>query len=492
MRVLLVVSEMPPVASGVSRCASRLVHGLTQRGHEVDVLSSADIRRWTFGEVRLSSMAAHWPRLARRLGSYDVVNVHGPVPTMSDVFLALSRTLPPIGRPPLVYTHHSSIDLAGWDSACRAYNRIHRRLARSADRVITTTDSYQAIMTTRGGPPVHVVPWGVDAFHFTAARESPRPLGHPLRVLFVGQMRPYKGTINLVRAVAGEPGIELTMAGSGPMEEQIRRTVEGAGAYNTRMLGHVSDEQLARLYAAHDVIALPSTTRAEAFGMTLLEGMAAGCTPLASDLPGVRDLAGPTGVLVRPGDIADLRDALRTLAADPERTWKLGRASQARAHAMGWDGVAEGYEQVFRHALMDWRAQRASAALSRTWLPPDHSLASIAGVVGASWSSLLLFSRLPRPIVRSGWGHLDVEAIHQHEPRIAAYVAETGRPLLIDEDRAPSEVRTLLVREDIASAISVPVRSARGTVGVLNLSIASGESRRFTTRDLDAIVRLVA
>ena len=53
--VLIVTSEAPPIVSGISTCIERLATGLTQRGHRIRVLSSAQIPRFTVGEWRLSS-----------------------------------------------------------------------------------------------------------------------------------------------------------------------------------------------------------------------------------------------------------------------------------------------------------------------------------------------------------------------------------------------------------------------------------------------------
>jgi glycosyltransferase involved in cell wall biosynthesis len=159
-------------------------------------------------------------------------------------------------------------------------------------------------------------------------------------------MRPYKGVEILLRAVASRPGISATLVGSGPLEDVYRSRAAELGAGNVRFLGRVSDDRLRELYASHDVVALPSTTRAEAFGLVLLEGMAAGCVPLASDLPGVRDVAGPTGVLVRPGDVNDLQRNLQRLAADRTRTWSMGKKSQRAVGGLTWASVAERYEET--------------------------------------------------------------------------------------------------------------------------------------------------
>ncbi len=87
-------------------------------------------------------------------------------------------------------------------------------------------------------------------------------------------------------------------------------------------------------YAAADVFCLPSTERAESFGLVLLEAMRAGLPTVASDIPGsgvgyvVRN--GETGLLVPPGDVAALAAALRRLADDAPLRRCLGDAGARR------------------------------------------------------------------------------------------------------------------------------------------------------------------
>src|SRR6202034_1846133 len=102
--VLIVASEAPPIVSGISTCIERLATGLTQRGHRIRALSSTQISRGCFGPYPVAFFPAFWPRIARELRAFDVVNVHGPVPTMSDALLRLSNLLPPHARPAIVYT----------------------------------------------------------------------------------------------------------------------------------------------------------------------------------------------------------------------------------------------------------------------------------------------------------------------------------------------------------------------------------------------------
>jgi rhamnosyl/mannosyltransferase len=169
----------------------------------------------------------------------------------------------------------------------------------------------------------------------------------PLRVLFVGQMRPYKGVEWLLPAVAARHKIELVLVGGGPrLREYQMLAAHLGGGENVRFVGRLSDDELRAEYDRSDVIVLPSVTRAEAFGLVVLEGMAAGCVPVVSDLPGVRDLVSRTGVVVPPRDVVALREALLGLASDGMRLDRLCRAARRRAEELNWETCVDRYEDV--------------------------------------------------------------------------------------------------------------------------------------------------
>lgn len=205
VRTLLIASERPPHTSGVAEAIRGLSNGLRARGHAVDVLAGVDARYLKVGEFRFNSLVSRWPTVARSISTYDVVNVHGPAPTISDTYLALLRTVPRSRRPRVVYTHYFCLDLPGWKHASRAYDRVHSRLAHLADSIIVTSGSYRSMIEARRGPPVDLIPWGVDLDRFSgSSRQTPYEDSRPLRVLFVGQMRKYKGIADLVHAGSPE------------------------------------------------------------------------------------------------------------------------------------------------------------------------------------------------------------------------------------------------------------------------------------------------
>ena len=82
------------------------------------------------------------------------------------------------------------------------------------------------------------------------------------------------------------------------------------------MAGALSDDEVASRLAGADVLCAPSLY-GESFGMVLLEGMAAGCAVVASDIEGYRIAAGGHATLVPPGDAGALARALDVGAGEP-------------------------------------------------------------------------------------------------------------------------------------------------------------------------------
>ena len=124
--------------------------------------------------------------------------------------------------------------------------------------------------------------------------------------------------------------------------------------------GTLSEDALAELYAACDVLALPSTTAAEAFGLVQVEAMARGkpvvSTRVASGVPWVNQ-DGVTGFTVPPGDPDALRSALGRLQQDPDLRDRMGDAGRRRfrewfTHAAMVDRTAGLYEEVAAEPAM--------------------------------------------------------------------------------------------------------------------------------------------
>ena len=364
MRILLVISEAPPIQSGIARVADKLSRGLNGRGHQVDILSLQDVPRVERGEIRLSSMPFRLSDLRDRFRSYDVIHLHGPVPTFSDVFLLWGLHGLNLHRPKLVYTHHAPIDLHNFlFPAAWLYNRVQERMASLADHVVATTPSYGQTLS-RHVPPhkLSVIPWGVDYEHFAA----PVRKDGPFTVVYLGQIRPYKGLPVLLNAAAGVQDMRVWVIGNGHYAQESRQKAEALGLRGVTFWGALPDEKMVALLKQAHAIVLPSVTRSEAFGIALLEGMAAGCVPVASYLPGVADIVGNEGFTFPAGNTRALAEVLTRLRDDVPLRIHLASVAQAKARLYSWDRTVFNYERVYNRVIT-----AARSVSMRTRLPAD-------------------------------------------------------------------------------------------------------------------------
>lgn len=145
------------------------------------------------------------------------------------------------------------------------------------------------------------------------------------------------------------------IVGEGGLRARYAAAAAGLGlAERVAFAGRVDNDELPSYYAAADVGILPSCTAGEAFGIVLLEAMAAGLPVIASRLPGVRSVVsdGRDGLLAEPGDAADLADKIRRLADRPELRRAMGRQGRAKVEAQyAWPQVVKRLERVYEEVL---------------------------------------------------------------------------------------------------------------------------------------------
>jgi phosphatidylinositol alpha-mannosyltransferase len=181
-------------------------------------------------------------------------------------------------------------------------------------------------------------------------------------VLFIGRHEQRKGLNVLLDAFATlERPAVLWVASEGPATEvQRRRHPESDRVH---WLGRLTDEEIAARLSGADVLCAPSL-HGESFGMVLLEGMAAGCAVVASDIDGYRMAAAGHAALVPPGDKAALARALGVALADVvEGSGQSAPEAHKAAveHARNWsmDTLAERYLDVYARAIASYSARRS-------------------------------------------------------------------------------------------------------------------------------------
>jgi glycosyltransferase involved in cell wall biosynthesis len=200
------------------------------------------------------------------------------------------------------------------------------------DRAVSRLASVQ-IAISRGLADYLADRAGFDADSFeivhygiAAGPEPPSPPDAP-RLLCIGRLIPMKGHEVLLRAFAAAreemPELTLDVAGSGPLEDDLRR-LAGEGV---TFRGHVAP--IGPLIQESAIVVVPSL--GEGFGLVALEAMERGRPVIATSVGGLPELVGEAGFLVPPGEVEPLRAAIVELARDRLRAGELGRAGRARA-----------------------------------------------------------------------------------------------------------------------------------------------------------------
>jgi phosphatidylinositol alpha-mannosyltransferase len=278
-----------------------------------------------------------------RAGRFDVVHVHEPLAPLTAYGLALR---PPA---PMVATYHR----AGISHALAPLRPLAAFVGRRMQIRVAVSEAARQTGLQAGGGEFEVLFNGIDMARFESASPVHDPLGRPV-VVFVGRHEERKGLAILLDAFALLEGpAVLWVIGQGPDTEALRR--RSPPSERVEWLGPLSDAEVAARLAGADVQSAPAL-RGESFGLVVLEGMAAGCVVVASDIEGYREAAGGYAELVAPGDPDALAQALRQSLADA--AGGTGRSSPAalaaaREYARAWsmDTLAERYVELYRRAM---------------------------------------------------------------------------------------------------------------------------------------------
>lgn len=184
----------------------------------------------------------------------------------------------------------------------------------------------------------------------------------------IARLEPIKrvdDALDAVMQVHHDPGpsIRLDVYGTGSRADELAERAAGDPAI--RFHGHTDDP--ASALAAASVLLL--TSRSEAFGLVLVEAMAAGCLPIAYDIAyGPADLIrdGENGWLVPDGDVDALAEAIRAAARlSPERRAALRAQARATAAEYSAERIRRRWASVLRTAQRRRRLHRRTQPLVR-------------------------------------------------------------------------------------------------------------------------------
>ncbi len=224
---------------------------------------------------------------------------------------------------------------------------MEKRTIRRAALLGAPSNSMALEISTACNIPVerfHVTPDALDTAWFAPAET--KPASNEFTILFVGRLERQKGIKTLVEAIpavlARMSNARFVIAGSNrpnPDGKTYRDYVktelaEYIASGRVEVNGFVPDDQLVKLYHRADLIVVPSLLY-ESFSFACAQAMACGVPVIASCVGGIPETLahGECGVLIDPGDVEALVDAILSLACNPQQRQRLAKAGRARAAA---------------------------------------------------------------------------------------------------------------------------------------------------------------
>jgi glycosyltransferase involved in cell wall biosynthesis len=183
-------------------------------------------------------------------------------------------------------------------------------------------------------PHIHVVRCGVDPrVYVPPPTRSDSATGAQL--LFVSRLLHGKGLTLLLESVLQlrREGldVELTIVGDGPARAECEQSAHSLGIVDhVQFVGAVGQDEIRGFYERADVFCLPSF--AEGIPVVAMEAMAMELPVVTTRIMGIPELVedGETGLLVSPGRVDPLTDALRTLVCSPDERRRMGAAGRRK------------------------------------------------------------------------------------------------------------------------------------------------------------------
>ena len=376
MRIAQVTATFPPNFSGTGMVCFQNAVGLAELGHKVSVFTY--IKQKSNLKYPDSIQVHHLPSLFSignapflpdlvKLRDFDIIHLHHPFIFGSEKVCIASRWR----KIPYIVTHHNDLISNGVRGKLFAlYSLLCTPLVFSGARRCAVVSRDHALHGTlaslfrKYSHKTVEIHNGVDVNLF-----KPDLNGGKIRwkcgisendkvLLFVGVLdsaHHYRRVDLLIKSIKqiNQDKLHLLIVGTGDRETYYRNLVSSLNLDSkVHFLGRVQNSELPLVYAASDVVVLPSHIQ-EAFPLVLLEAMACGKPIIASDLPGVRTMIDcENGLLVQPGDLNDLTRKIENILWFPEVLKHMGMKGRAKVEKeYSWPVINDLLENLYHQIL---------------------------------------------------------------------------------------------------------------------------------------------
>mgnify|MGYP000555975118 CR=1 FL=1 len=370
LRIAVVTETWPPEVNGVALTLSRLVHGLCQRNHAIQLIrprqdkNESAITQEDLSELLLKGLPIpRYPQLKLGLPSKkvlirawtmrrpDLVHIATEGPLGWSALQAARRLRLPVTSDFRTNFHSYSKHYGvGWLS--KPIVAYLRKFHNNTACTMVPTRLLKNELQNLGFDNLRVVARGVDTSLFKperrsqALRESWGASDNTLVLLSTGRLAPEKNLDLVVKTsmalrAAGRP-VRLVFAGDGPHRAELQ-----AACPDAVFLGMCDHQQLSAIYPSADLFLFPSLT--ETFGNVTLEALACGTPVLAFDSAAASELVqhGRNGWLVPGEREEDFVNKALEVTREDDRLMAMRTATSESVAALDWLQIVMQVESVF-------------------------------------------------------------------------------------------------------------------------------------------------
>jgi glycosyltransferase involved in cell wall biosynthesis len=360
--------EFPPVGGGAAPVTFELCKHLVKARHQVDVVTMhyGDLPRFETAEgvniyrtpalrrrpdiCHTHEMATYMPGALRKslhlakAERYDIIHCHFIIPAGPLALLVCKFT-----KIPYILTSHGS-DVPGYNPdrfqlQHKFTKPILRAICKKA-RAITCPSIYlkNLISENIGEYDIKHIPNGIDLENFTLDLSKPKEN----IILATGRLLKRKGFQTLIRAVRSiKLPFEIHIAGEGPYRQELEQLAEGS---ETKIILHGwlerGSQELLSLYERASIYVLVSAR--ENASISLLEGMAAKCATITTNVTGCPETIGDAGFLIDFDDADKLREILIKLSRDKRLVKEYSEKAYSRiTENFLWDKIVKSYVELY-------------------------------------------------------------------------------------------------------------------------------------------------
>jgi len=306
-------------------------------------IASRDITIHTLSEGKRPFSLSNMMRLRSYIGKYDIVHTHN---TACQLYAPMAKMLAG-AHTPLVTTEHSSNNRRRDKAYLRGVDKwMYARYA----AIICIADQPRANLEERIGKRDNIVTIynGVDTARFLRPIKDISAQQHFV-ITMVASLTAAKDQDTVIRALRRlEPNYTLQLVGGGERQSELEALAAEQGvADRVKFLGIRTD--IPDVLSDSDVIVLSSHW--EGLSLSSIEGMASGRPFIASDVDGLREVVGGSGILFPHGNDSALAMAIYTLCSDADYYRRVAEQCQAKAKQYDISVMADRYLALYRQLV---------------------------------------------------------------------------------------------------------------------------------------------